>query len=393
VLDPYTVEIDMNTPWGAFPAVLSAQGGMMMAPAQVKDKDKSNPVGTGPFKFKELIPNDHLTVVRNENYWYKDPKSGDQLPYLDQIIFRPIADTSARDAALRSGQVDVIQAGTGQEIAEFKDDKAFNVVVQDKPAYTEHYMVNQLIPGLDDVRVRRALAYCLDREAIRDQRYKGFTPVANGPFPPGSLGYLEDNGYPNARDVEQGKQLIAAYVKEKGPLPTFTFASNTDPVITVTNQLVQAQWEECGIHTNIVQIDPTQYITEAGLGTDRFQILPWWNHAFSDTDGNFFFWHSSLSAPAGEFAINFPRMVDPEIDRLLAIERGSLDPATRKQASQDLNRIMGTKAEAIWSVWLVSANVARPNIHGLSDFKLEDGRRATEEFFPGYLNLHNAWKS
>jgi peptide/nickel transport system substrate-binding protein len=392
VIDEYTVELD-TTPWGALPYSMSAQGFMMEAPAQIAAKDKNHPIGTGPFKFQDSVPNEHLTLVRNENYWYKDPDSGDQLPYLDEVTFKPFLDSSAREAALRSGQVDVMQSANGQEIARFKDDKGFQTVLQDKPAYTDHYLINQLVPGLDDVRVRLALAYCIDREALRDLRNAGLTPVANGPFPPGSLGYLEDNGYPKARDVEKGKRLIADYEREKGTLPSFTLGSNTDPVNVVTNQLVQAQWLECGIKTEISPIEQTQYLTAAFMGSSLFQIFQWANHAYSDTDGNYYFWHSSLAAPAGQLAFNAGRMIDPEIDRLLDLQRSSLDPAVRKQASQDLNRIMGSKAEAIWSVWLVAGNIARPDVHGLSDFKLEDGQAATPEFFPGYLNLHNAWKS
>jgi peptide/nickel transport system substrate-binding protein len=392
VIDTYTVEID-STPWGALPASFPAQGFMMAAPAQVKAKDKNHPIGTGAFGFKEWVPNDHLTLVRNPSYWYKDPKSGDQLPYLDEVTFKPIPEVAAREAALKSGQIDVMHTSNGNEIAKLKDDKAFTAVMQDKPAETGYFLINQLVPGLDDVRVRQALAYCLDRDALNKQRGGGLTPPANGPFPPGSIGFLDDNGYPKTRDIEKAKQLIADYEKEKGKLPTFKFGTTNDPFNVETNQLVQAQWQECGINTNILQIEQTQYITEAGNGTDQFQIFAWRNHGFADTDGNFYFWSSALAPPPGKFAINFGRMVDPQIDAALKTERESVDPAARKQASQDLNRIMGSKAEAIWANWVVWANIAKTNVHGLNDFTLENGKTALPVFFPGFLNLHNAWRS
>jgi peptide/nickel transport system substrate-binding protein len=393
VVDTYTVEITMNTPWGALPASMSAQGFMMAAPEQVMAKDKNHPIGTGAFVFKEWVPNDHLTVTRNENYWYQDPETGEQLPYLDEVTFRPIPEVAAREAALKSGQIDVMHTANGNEIAQLQEEGEFTIVLQEEPAETAYFLINQLVPGLDEERVRQALAYCLDREALNEQRGGGLTPPANGPFPPGSIGYLEDNGYPAGRDIEQAQALIEEYEAENGELPTFKFGTTNDPFNVETNQLVQAQWQECGIDTEILQIEQTQYITEAGNGTDQFQIFGWRNHGFSDTDGNFYFWHSALAPPPGQFAINFGRMIDPEIDALLATERGSLDPAERQQASQDLNRIMGSQAEAIWANWVVWANIARPNVHGLDDFKLEDGQPPTENFFPGYLNLHNAWTS
>jgi peptide/nickel transport system substrate-binding protein len=394
VIDDLTVEIDMNSPWGAFPAALSGQGAMMAAPAQVTAKDKNHPIGTGAFKFKEWIPNDHFTVERNPDYWYKDPVSGDQLPYLDSITFKPIPEIAAREAALKSGQIDVLNTANGNEIKKLQDDKNYTTVLQQKPAEVAYFLINQLIPSLADVRVRQALAYCIDRDAINKLRNGGLAPgVANGPFAPGSLGYLDDNGYPKARDVAKGKELIAQYEAEKGKLPTYKFGTTNDPFNVETNQLVQAQWQECGIKTDILQIEQTQYITEAGNGTAQFEIFGWRNHGFSDTDGNFYFWHSALAPPAGKFAINFGRMIDPDIDKNLALERGSLDPAVRKQASQDLNKIMGSKAEAIWAFWVTWANIAKTNVHGLDQFKLEDKKPPTPNFFCGYLNLHNTWKS
>jgi peptide/nickel transport system substrate-binding protein len=393
VVDDYTVKITMNSPWGAFPAALSGQGAMMEAPAQIAAKDKNHPIGTGPFTFKEWVPNDHLTLVRNANYWYKDPTTQDQLPYLDQVTFKPIPEVSAREAALKSGQIDVMQTSNGNEISQLQGDKSFNVILQKSPAETGYFLLNQLVPALADVRVREALAYCLDKDALNKQRNGNLAPVANGPFPPGSLGYLDDNGYPKTRDIAKAKQLIADYQKDKGPLPTFKFGTTNDPFNVETNQLVQAQWQECGIKTDIIQIEQTQYITEAGNGTSNFEIFAWRNHGFSDTDGNFYFWSSALAPPAGKFAINFGRMIDPEIDAALAQERGSLDPAVRQKASQDLNRLMGGKFENVWAFWVVWANFAKKNVQGLDQFKLEDGKPPTPNFFPGYLNLHNTWKS
>jgi peptide/nickel transport system substrate-binding protein len=366
---------------------------MMAAPAQVTAKDKLHPIGTGAFKFKDWVPNDHFTMERNPDYWYKDPKTGDQLPYLDSVTFKPIPEIAAREAALKSGQIDMMHTSNGNEIKKMQDDKNFHMVLQTKPSEVAYFLINQLIPALSDVRVRQALAYCLDRDALNKLRGGGLTPAANGPFAPGSLGYLDDNGYPKARDIEKSKSLIAEYVKEKGALPTFKFGTTNDPFNVETNQLVQAQWAECGIKTDILQIEQTQYITEAGNGTAQFEIFGWRNHGFSDTDGNFYFWSSALAPPAGKFAINFGRMIDPDIDKNLALERGSLDPAVRKQASQDLNKIMGSKAEAIWANWLTWANIAKTNVKGLDQFVLEDGKPPTVNFFCGYLNLHTTWKS
>jgi hypothetical protein len=86
-------------------------------------------------------------------------------------------------------------------------------------------------------------------------------------------------------------------------------------------------------------------------------------------------------------------MIDPAIDAALKTERESLDPAARKGASQELNRIMGSKAEAIWGNWVTWANIARSNVHGLDKFTLENKKAVMPVYFPGFLNLHNTWRS
>jgi peptide/nickel transport system substrate-binding protein len=109
VVDPLTVRVDMRSPMVSFAAHLFFSGRSgIMAQAQLDDPDTCDrrPIGTGPFEFDEWVPNDHLTVVRNEAYWATDA-DGDRLPYLDEIVFRPIVDTSQLVNAVESGRADL----------------------------------------------------------------------------------------------------------------------------------------------------------------------------------------------------------------------------------------------------------------------------------------------
>ncbi|HWU39037.1 MAG TPA: ABC transporter substrate-binding protein [Candidatus Acidoferrum sp.] len=105
VLDPYTVEITLTTPYAPFLSVLSDRAGMMVSKAAVekyKDDYARNPMGTGPFRLVEWVKDDHITLKRFDGYWEKG------LPYLDEIIYRPIPDTTVRFTAMRTGQVDLM---------------------------------------------------------------------------------------------------------------------------------------------------------------------------------------------------------------------------------------------------------------------------------------------
>ena len=95
--DPMTVTVTMKSPWSSFPASLYAYGRLgIMAEKQLRDGSNcfEDMIGTGPFEFKgDWVRNDHLTVVKNPNYWRKD-KYGQQLPYLDKLTFKPVTETS-----------------------------------------------------------------------------------------------------------------------------------------------------------------------------------------------------------------------------------------------------------------------------------------------------------
>ena len=82
-------------------------------------------------------------------------------------------------------------------------------------------------------------------------------------------------------------------------------------------------------------------------------------------------------------------MIDPDIDANLKLERESLDPAVRKKASQDLNKIMGSKAEAIWANWVVWAQHRQEQRARARSFVLENGKTVEPVYFPGFLNMQD----
>jgi peptide/nickel transport system substrate-binding protein len=102
VVDDLTVRVSMATPWSSFPVVLTAQTGYVPAPAQLADPEGArNPIGTGPFTFEEWTPSSQFVVSKNEDYWQEG------LPYLDEVVFKPITDQGTRLSSLDTGEIDV----------------------------------------------------------------------------------------------------------------------------------------------------------------------------------------------------------------------------------------------------------------------------------------------
>ena len=125
----------------------------------------SNPVGTGPFKFSSWRIGDKLVMVRNDNYWGTKAK-------LKTLIFRPISDSTARLQALQSGELDGANLLAPQDVPAVRSNSSLKVL--SRPAFTVGYVgINQLIPPLNNLKVREAVAYGLDRKSVVGAFYGG----------------------------------------------------------------------------------------------------------------------------------------------------------------------------------------------------------------------------
>ena len=175
------------------------------------DGDPAKPVGLGAFVFESYTPGNGnaFRAVRNEDYW-RGPNgiTGEDLPYLDAIEAVVAVDIDSRQSALRSGQFDAMHTANSDTISQLLDDDGLEVTATSRYGDTSYYLINVAEgPEIDpegknaaspllNVHCRRALAHAMDRQRMTEERGAGLVLAANGPFPPGSLGYLEDNGYP-----------------------------------------------------------------------------------------------------------------------------------------------------------------------------------------------------
>jgi peptide/nickel transport system substrate-binding protein len=158
-----------------------------------------HPIGTGPFKFESWTRNDRLELVRNDDYWGETAK-------LDRLIIRPIADNAARLQALQSGEIQGYDLVEPQDIETLEGDE--NLQVLDRPAFNVAYVgFNLAKKPLDNPKVRQAIAYGLDRQAVVENFYAGRAEVATQFMPPEVVGYSED--VPTYEyDPERAKQLL-----------------------------------------------------------------------------------------------------------------------------------------------------------------------------------------
>ena len=234
----------------------------MAAPgATMLDKAKAfaeKPIGSGPFVLTGWKHNSEMTFVRNQYYW-KDAGDGQKLPYLDGIRFVIIPDDATRILKLQAGEVDIAEFIPYARVAEMKKDSRLNMELY--PAAQINYFLMNMRPQLkdgtknplSDVRVRQALNYATDKEALNQVTYYGVgtpmrslvpmsTPMAYGPAPL----------YPY--DIAKAKKLLADAGYASGLTVTImTLAGSADDQAKVTT--LQQLWQQVGVTLKVEQLE------------------------------------------------------------------------------------------------------------------------------------------
>ncbi len=388
---------DLSQPvsWATLPVFLVGQIGFVASPAWLEavkagTADATLPVGTGPFTVESYAPREKLVVNRNENYWRTDV-AGNKLPYLDRVEFRVIEDSETAAEALQNGDIDIFATSASVVIAEFRDlADEFPMPEQDRFVETNYTMIDLDKAGpLQDKRVRSALSKAIDRQELIDLTGGGILQVANGLFSPGQEGYLEDNGFDTAQDLEGAQALIDEYLAENpGPIEV-TYGTTVTAINSQTAQLVSDYWAEIGVDTNIVQIPQDQYITKALFGDPDYVMFGWRQHGGRFIDGQYLWWHSSTAQPDGGLSLNFARLRDPVIDENLDAARGEVDPAKRQEFAANINRQMAAECWNIpgsWTLWGVPHSAS---VLGVGEGTFPDGSSVDES--GGVFNVGRIW--
>ena len=254
VLDNYTVRITTPGPNPDFmPLIAAGRETDFHSPEAVqkwgRDYGVRAIVGTGPFKFKEWIKGERLVLVRNENYW----KPG--LPYLDSIVYRPMPEESLRVVSLRAKQADVALDPALADVAKLRDDERFKVMTYSGGTLNLIYF-NTCKKPFDDLRVRQALYYGIDRKAIAEAVFYGFAEPGSGIFP--SWHWAHDKTWERTifpyNPQRAAELLTQAGFSQRNPLEfTLTTSDASEYVDQAT--LVQNQLAKIGVKAKVLPLD------------------------------------------------------------------------------------------------------------------------------------------
>jgi len=250
VVDPLTVQMNLDAPYpdllGSF-AGLRASGIMPKGFAE-RENLKIKAIGTGPFKLVEYVPQDHITYVRNGDYWNQP------LPYLDGMTFKVLTEENARLAALRAGQIQYA-ALSAQGAAQLQNAAGITVLKAPNAWVSLHY-INVSKKPLDDARVRRALRMAVDTgEVIQKAAYGAAVP--SGPIPTGYGDWsLDPRTLPYLKaDVDGARKLLAEAGYPNGGFTVEMSCSPQYPEFVASTLVVQESLRRLNVTANVVQME------------------------------------------------------------------------------------------------------------------------------------------
>ncbi|HYK74761.1 MAG TPA: ABC transporter substrate-binding protein [Pseudoneobacillus sp.] len=355
VINDYKVEFKLGKKdalilTNVFPAAIIAKH---QFPKGVEDFNKNNkihrnPIGTGPFKFKEWKTDERIVVVANTNYW-------DGRPYLNEVVTRILPDANVEAINLLKGDVDWVEALTPATIAQVSKDKDLKILKWDYGQF-DFIGFNEAVAPFNDVKVRQALTYGLDRQSIVSKIYLGKAYIASGPFHPK---IPQNNPAVKAFPFDQKKaaQLLDAAgwklkdgVRQKdGKKMEFDFYFNNGNKSREKIGLVaQQNWAKLGVKLNVRGLEWSIFLDRYAKGELDTFALGWGGY-----DGNVEhkgFFHSSNIPTATSPGNNRNRIKDAKIDKWLDTYLQEEDRNKRIKIYQEMHKYMAENATLIWTV-------------------------------------------
>ena len=387
VVDPYTVKVYLQQAYAPFMDSVSQVYLGMASPTAVQQWGADyqlHQVGTGPFMFKEYAPQDHLTLVRNPDYnWAPDVYGHDGPAYLEEIEFRFFVDAAVRALALESGEADVMGEMPPQDAARLESNPEFKLYKVPVPGHPLQFFLNTSRAPTDDPRVRQALLYATDREAIVQTIFMGYSPQAYGPLSAVTMGYDPAVEEMYAYDSAQAEALLTEAgwtdsdgdaIRDKDGQPlTLQVYAQTWGYLKEVAEMLQAQLKEVGVDLQ-VQVVAYPAAVEAAKNNEHHLGAM----VFSGSDPSIL--NSTYLSANADGGFNWSKVRDPELDQMLTDARGATDLTQRANLYMQAQERIMDLALVLPIRDYVNLNVASAKVKGL-----QYDRRA---WFPWLYDVH-----
>lgn len=331
VVDDSTVKLTLKAPDAAQLHRLFHPAAAIMSEKAMDDFGPNvglNPVGAGPFKLEKFVPGSEATLAANPDYWQGKPG-------VDRVVMRGYPDEAAMIAAIKSGEINFAAYPPSSAIGDFqKDDKL--IVKGGAPLVNIFVGLNRAQKPLDNIHIRRAINYGINRQNIIDGALYGLGVLPASFIGPAEFGYDDAGLKISVYDPDKAKaELKESGVTEPVEL-TFSYENNRFwPQIA---ELIKADLEGVGFKINLDKLDASAYFSKVTDGKTQLNMTQrslW----VPDPDNKVRLLHSSQASAQGETGVAKSDLA-PKYDKLLDDGRSETDPDKRKAIYKELQDLI-----------------------------------------------------
>ena len=362
-LDPYTVRFTLKRPFSAFLNQLAHPSGVMICPSAIEKwggKVAFHPCGTGPYTLKDYNPSEILHVVKNPNYRVAG------LPKLDSIHWVPVIENATRAAMLRTGEAQYVTPMPLEQIAQLKDDKSLEI--QSMPSLMSRYLsINNRVKPFNDKRVREAINYAINKEALAKVAYAGYAVPMSGIIPPKLPTSLKMGPWPY--DPKKARELLKEAGYPNG-FETTLWSAYTNTTASKAVQFIQQQLRQVGIKVTTRLLEPgvrTSEVYAVQNPDDAKSRLYYVGWADSTMDPDLTIRPVLDSREAPPKFMNTSYYANPKLDDVLDRAQVETDAEKRQALYNEAQRIAWS--DAPWAFLLYEENTAGASVK-LKNFTL-----------------------
>ncbi|GKV79109.1 glutathione ABC transporter substrate-binding protein GsiB [Pectobacterium carotovorum subsp. carotovorum] len=359
-VDDLTVKITLKTPFSAFVNNLAHPAAVMISPAALKQYGKDigfHPVGTGPYRFVTWNQTDFVKVEKFNGYW----KAG--LPKLDSITWRPVVDNNTRAALLQTGEAQFAYPIPFEQAKVLEKNDKLALVAS--PSILHRYIsMNVTQKPFDNPKVREALNYAINKEALIKVAFSGYATLAEGPLP-SSIDYSVKY-HPWPYDPAKARELL----KEAGYPDGFTttlWSSHNHSTAQKVLQFTQQQLAQVGVKVQVTAMDAGQRAAEVeGKGVKETGVRLFytgWSASTGEADWALSPLFATASWPPAQFNTAF--YSNPQVDADLANALKTTDRTEKQKLYKDAQDKIW--ADAPW-IFLATERLVSANSKKLTGF-------------------------
>ncbi len=338
----HEVTFTLEEPYAPFLSNLAYPTGLIVSPAAVEEHGEEigrHPSGTGPFRFEEWESNRRVVVTRNPDYW-------DGAPALEAVVFRPITDANTRVSEMLAGGIDLMVEVPPDNVALFAEDPMFEVHEQAGP-HLWFLILNMREGPFTDPRMRQAINYAIDKQALVEDVLQGTAEVAAGPIPPAFEWAYNAELEPYPHDPERARELIAEAGHEGAELTFYVTDGGSgmlDPI--PMGSAIQADLAEVGLDVSIETYEWNTFLDRVNPGLEGKADMAQMAWMTNDPD-TLPFLALRTDAMPDQGGFNSGYYSNSEVDELLEQARRSTDQAERAELYRRMQAIV--HEEAPWA--------------------------------------------